>query len=357
MSNYIGVALLGSGDLKREALLFDKIAVPNLHEKGDFYPEVDYLIENGVVYEPWVKLLKKEEKRVVVNDSPTEEHTTVNEALLQDEDESQEQEIISLPGYADEEMHREVGNRYREIFKYAEDSSVSSLVNSYGEEVGSKNDDSFEFSSRLRKSYSYNYMSGIAACLVEGMLTDPRLVSAALRVCNGVDAVPIAYDENVSLGRGDYPVVDVVLSQMPLPVEETPWEDIVQFRSDEDARGSLVMLRRWMRKLSIEGLSKAEIEEEIEFLMHTYRSHMNYHGIKSRNGLLKTVLTTPLEVAENLVKIKWKDAAESVFSISQNRISLMEAELKAPGREISYIIRARGMFGERYNTYEPPGRQ
>ena len=99
-----------------------------------------------------------------------------------------------------------------------------------------------------------------------------------------------------------------------------------------------------MRKISKDKLSQAEMEDEIEYLIHRYEEYMRYHNIKWKYGLIKTIISIPFDVAEKIVKIKWKDAIGSIFSIQEDRLALMKAELGAPGREILFMLKAREHF-------------
>ena len=71
---------------------------------------------------------------------------------------------------------------------------------------------------------------------------------------------------------------------------------------------------------------------------------MKLHNIKYRTSKLETILTAPLELLENVLKIKWSETAKQFFCIRKSKIALLEAELKAPGKELAYIVRAKEVF-------------
>jgi hypothetical protein len=50
---------------------------------------------------------------------------------------------------------------------------------------------------------------------------------------------------------------------------------------------------------------------------------------------------------ENLVKCNWSKIARGALQIQQRRIELMEAEMKAPGRECAYLFDAQKKFDRR----------
>ena len=136
-------------------------------------------------------------------------------------------------------------------------------------------------------------------------------------------------------------VAQLVVRNLPLPENNTPWEKIIDYRQDSDNRKDLVALRRWIRKLSTEDLSPAECAEELEWLQNEYQTHMRLHKIKSDTGALEVIVKAPLELLENLVTLKFSKMVDPLFAIKKRQISLMEAELSAPGREIAYLVKAK----------------
>jgi hypothetical protein len=107
---------------------------------------------------------------------------------------------------------------------------------------------------------------------------------------------------------------------------------------------NLLALRRWIRKISTEEMSKAEIEEEIEWLINEFQAHIKYHKIKATTETLEALVKAPLEIIEGLVKLKLSKIPEPFFALKKRQLMLMEAELNAPGKELSYIIKTREAF-------------
>jgi hypothetical protein len=50
------------------------------------------------------------------------------------------------------------------------------------------------------------------------------------------------------------------------------------------------------------------------------------------------------EIAENLVKFQFGKLAKGLFSLRHRKLSLLEGELKSPGREIAFISKAQVTF-------------
>lgn len=139
-------------------------------------------------------------------------------------------------------------------------------------------------------------------------------------------------------------VLEVVMRQMPLPVPDTPLEAILDFRADEAAMLALRRLRNWMNGIACQTLKPHEIEEGILTLNDQYREHMRMHRMKHHNSVLRTLVTIPLDIAEQLAHLKFKAAFEATLALQQRRLALTEAELAAPGRDVAYIVRAQDAF-------------
>jgi hypothetical protein len=139
----------------------------------------------------------------------------------------------------------------------------------------------------------------------------------------------------------------VVFEAFPVPDDQTPWEQILEFKRDPDTTRQVLALRRWASRVARQLLPAAELHDEIEWLVREYEAHMRLHRLKVTGGVLETVVTSVAEVVENLAKLKLTAAAKGLFSFRQRRIQLLEAERQAPGRELVYLVRARREFGPR----------
>jgi hypothetical protein len=139
-------------------------------------------------------------------------------------------------------------------------------------------------------------------------------------------------------------LVQVIIKKLPLPDGTTPWEKIIDYRRDPDNQNNLLALRRWIRKASIQNLSRNEIEEEIEWLINEFQRHMKFHKMKANTETLEVLVKVPFEILENLVKLKLSKIPEPFFALKKRQLMLMEAEINAPGKELAYIIKSREAF-------------
>jgi hypothetical protein len=173
-----------------------------------------------------------------------------------------------------------------------------------------------------------------------------RLFSIILRQNSGLDAYPILA---TPIPTQESPatkseVVQIVLEALPIPDDSTPWEQIIEFRSDPDSYNKYVDLRNWMSEVARAALPPTEVGEKLEYLLRQYQRHMEVHKMKTNMGTLETILVTTGEVIENLATLKIGQAAKTLFAVKQRKIALLEGELTAPGNEVAYIAKAQDTF-------------
>jgi hypothetical protein len=178
-----------------------------------------------------------------------------------------------------------------------------------------------------------------------------RMESTALRLLMDLDAVslyePIYKRSANRLGKVEMKQGDIqrlVIENLPEPDETTPLDRVLEFRADQNSKGNIVSLRRWLSNFAKNITSPMEAQQELEWLLAEYERHMQLHEMKTNRGVLETVVTASAETLEDLAKFRWGKLAKSIFAASRRKIDLFEAELKAPGREIALVFHARRTF-------------
>jgi hypothetical protein len=136
----------------------------------------------------------------------------------------------------------------------------------------------------------------------------------------------------------------IVLTALPLPTDETPWEQIIEYRNDPDSRAKFLDLRNWISEVAQGTLSPNEVEEKLEYLLSQYRRHLEIHRLKANAGTLETLVVTGADILGNLVSFQWGKAAKALFSIKVRQLALLEGELTARGSEVAYVMKARDTF-------------
>jgi hypothetical protein len=310
MSEFVGVThfinlsqqtIYGGNPLKQQALMFDKIAIANLYvllrnrrefikELNTDFRDIDWLLEQGVVVEAEKLLEGKKLVRTVVSDL-YHELTHLQHELL----------------------------RQMEKKKRNTDKKRARFIN-FSAETGE---------------------------------TEARFLSLLIRQSLNLEAYPIInkYPSPLVSQTNKSEVLEIVLKKLPAPDELTPWEQLLEFRDDADSRYKFLALREWASEIARMKLAPSEVEQKLEFLIASYEDHMRLHKIKTRLTTLKTIVLaesgfitggwlTGLGALPGIIGM----VAAPLYSIRQHKLSLLEEERKAPGKEIAYIIKARETF-------------
>jgi hypothetical protein len=167
--------------------------------------------------------------------------------------------------------------------------------------------------------------------------------AAAQLQSSTVDAVPLISPRELT--RPDRvtsaEIIHITLQQVPVPADSVPFQDIVAFQSAPETREHVIALRRWARKLEKEGHTAVEAAQEIEHLVHEYDRYMTIQKLKHSTGVVEFAIVTIADAFESAVKLQFGSLAKSFFQLSRERAELLEAEAKAPGREVAFLIHSR----------------
>jgi hypothetical protein len=183
--------------------------------------------------------------------------------------------------------------------------------------------------------------------------SEARMLSILIRQSCNLEAYPVAskYPTVVAPQADKSEVLEIVLHKLPMPDEQTSWEQLLEFRNDPDSRHRFLALRQWTSDIARMRLNPNEVEEKLEVLIAGYEDHMKLHKIKTRWDTLKTIVLaeagfitggwlTGLGALPGIAGM----VASPIYSIRQHKLSLLGEERKAPGKEIAYVIKAKKTF-------------
>ena len=139
--------------------------------------------------------------------------------------------------------------------------------------------------------------------------------------------------------------VQLTLGHVPLPPDDIPWEDLIQFREDAESKAYRTKIRLWLQERASSGELPSVVAEEMEDLMYEYRKYMSLQHKKYGEGILSTVILTAADSLEHLLNLKPGHALRALIDIRARKIAYEEAKLAAPGREVAYLAMAQDAFG------------
>ena len=324
--------------LKRQALLFDRIGileVTNIQERGsELSNSINWLIEQQVLFYMSRKLnldfLKGEKPELRA-------YVAELERWQSDIKDRQVVKVLVRTEQTLEKLERELKQLRAEIKTITNEDEKLTLIKRFSAAVkdmkGTK-----------------EFLEKEVPNMERGASIVTRLHAMQMEALDKVRAIPLLSVENY---RAEIPtsnkheVIEIVLNKLPLPNASTPWEAILDYRNDNDTKKSLRALRTWISKISSKDLPAHEIEDELQFLMDEFDNHMRLHKLKADTEALQTLVKAPLGLIENLLRLKPTEILDPLFTFRKRQISLMEAEINAPGREIAYIFKTKELFYDR----------
>jgi hypothetical protein len=313
--------------LKREALLFDKIAIPNISH-GTFFqscPEkaLDYLIEKGIVFDPVERYIGNATYLRKIGKDVYEEN--LKNIELREISLSRE-----LAAAADIHMKEELAGLI-ELFSFLKKSCKYTLQ-----------------SLELQIGIPLRKIGAMADLFFKQFDYDRRGIACDLRQNFGINAFPVATSSTIindEFLNGKNDIVELTLQIFPEPdIETTTWEQIIDFRNDEDSKIKLLSLRNWINEIARREITKREFVENLEYLCYEYEQQMKLHKMKVNSGILETFFMITAEALEGILRLKPTQTIKTLFSVTHRKVKLLEAELNAHGREIAYVVKAREEF-------------
>jgi len=270
--------------LKREALMFDRIAVPQLslllpafkvlmgtapQEMLDY----EWLLGQGVLFE-----------------AAHDKTATIQSEEYQYVDRAAKAHMENVEG-----MYKEHGlGEFTEIRKEELVESMIKLKDALSDKVTNlaRLATSEDFQKNLASAFDYH----------------ARGMSIELRELKGLDTYPILLlppPERLDKPSSETDIITITLNALPTPDENTPWEQIFEFRNDPDSRDKFIDLKDWMRGIAKAQLSPKEAEDKLEYLLSRYRRHIELHKMKVKTGAVETILVTTGEMFEHLAHLEF----------------------------------------------------
>jgi hypothetical protein len=140
-------------------------------------------------------------------------------------------------------------------------------------------------------------------------------------------------------------VIQLVINDLPIPGDNHSLQDVLEFRKEAHELGLIQGLRTWVNEMASGKLTQAEVSDKLEDLVSRYERTLKLEKMSRSTGVVETLVVSPAEIAESLVKFQWSKIAKKLFEVKHKQIDLMKAEMTLPGREVAYIVKARDRFG------------
>lgn len=140
-------------------------------------------------------------------------------------------------------------------------------------------------------------------------------------------------------------IIQFLLNDIPTPDINTAWEQIIDFRSDDDVKNKYLALINWINKVSNSSGSISDIKDEYEYLYNDYIKHFKLHKLKYNNTLLEVLVTAGAGMLMALQSGEFISTLKNLLQMNLSSVKLLEEEAKLPGKEVAYIYHAKRKFG------------
>ncbi len=137
-------------------------------------------------------------------------------------------------------------------------------------------------------------------------------------------------------------VVHLIINNLPIPNEIVPYDEILDFKQSNQR--VYLGLIRWINQVIRSDMKLQEIEDELLYYILEFQNALELEKASYRLSTLEVILKLPIEIVEHMIKINWSKIPGSLISIRKNRIDLLKAESKLPGREVAYITLANEKY-------------
>jgi hypothetical protein len=328
-------AARGAIDVKRTALLFDSIVVLKTSEgdlegpakqpiRGVDSHELEWLTEKGIIsFER-----DHSESFFVASGKAGQQSGNRADALSK-------AGVLSFGGAAPEPTSESdtIYNRYREYRR----ACLGHLA------LISKNSPNYEAFVRSAANFVARYSATQMQLTLDEdqravpLMYDPKYILSRLGA-----TIPYPYDTEA---KADYKrTTATVLGQLPVPDGLTPWEDILEFRANSKSRLAFFQLREWIKDAAKSDNTGAELKDRIEYELTTLEAELKRARIKSTVGTIEIVVTSAGEVVENLLGLKFGEAAKALIRMFKGEVDTLSEEEKLAKHGLYYIVKAKEVF-------------
>jgi hypothetical protein len=173
-----------------------------------------------------------------------------------------------------------------------------------------------------------------------------RLDTIQLKKDTSSEYYPVLRINNVFQGKIEKKseIIQFLLNDIPEPDYNTSWEQIIEFRTDEDVKNKYLALINWVNKVGSSTSSLSDVRDEYEFLYSDYMKHFKLHKMKYNNTILEVVVNAGVGVLTALQSGEFVSSFKNLFQLNISHANLLVEEGKLPGKEIAYIYHAKQKF-------------
>jgi hypothetical protein len=250
--------------------------------------------------------------------------------------------------------------RAEEVFKNRLVSDIDELYKPYGlgaeDLMAARKDEAkaAEFKNRVReKGATITPASADALAMFSAIqrmtVNMTRLLAIQLRNLQHLDAQAVVPSEFSSLDQADtqpdqHDVVKIVITALPAPDSQASWEQIVEYRSDQNSLNRFIDLRNWINDIALGKVNPLEVEEKLESILNRFLRQLEIHRIKAEPMRVEAFVVTNANVIANLFSYGGTMSPKGYCSMEHMKLSLLQGESPVEGSEVAYVFQTKSLF-------------
>lgn len=137
--------------------------------------------------------------------------------------------------------------------------------------------------------------------------------------------------------RSNTSALHFVLDKIPTPGENTSWEQVIDFRSDEHVKRKYYALINWVNEMSKSDMPLSHIADKYNQLYSEYIRQFSLHKMNSSFTTIELLALGGMDFFNHLTSQNFVSAFRSLLDIRRQQISLLKSEREIEGRELAYI--------------------
>jgi hypothetical protein len=135
-----------------------------------------------------------------------------------------------------------------------------------------------------------------------------------------------------------------ILSKIPSPDSNTPWEQLLDFRSDEDVKRKYYALLNWLNETGKQDMPVSHLADKFNYLYSEYVRQYSLHKLTSEYTMIELLLLGGMELASSILQHNFLSAFKGLLTIRKQQVALLKEEKNIEGRELGYIFSANEKF-------------
>lgn len=139
--------------------------------------------------------------------------------------------------------------------------------------------------------------------------------------------------------------LNFMLDKIPIPNVNTSWEQLIEFRSDEDIRRKYYALIDWINEMSRTGMPITHLADKYNHLYSEYLKQYSLHKLSSNFTTIELLVVGGVEFISSILQQNYLSAFRNILSVSKQKVILMKSEKELQGRELAYIHSVNEIFG------------